>query len=153
MTIAIGQPAPDFSLRNIDGEMMSREDLKGRRSLIVFIPFPFSGNCGTELCSIRDRIADLAELDANVVAITTDTVFANKAWSEANDFGFPVLSDFWPHGTVTSAYGVFDEKSGSSNRATFVLDGEGIVRAIVATESRRDVRDFDEYVAALEAVG
>lgn len=78
MPIEIGQQAPDFELRNIDGEIVSLDDLKGRKSLIVFIPFPFTGTCEGELCTIRDRMAELNEIDANVVAITTDTPFSNK---------------------------------------------------------------------------
>jgi mycoredoxin-dependent peroxiredoxin len=152
MTVEIGQPAPPFSLRNIDRELVSLDDLKGRKSLIVFIPFPFSGTCGEELCAIRDRLSELNDLDANVVAITTDTFFANKEWSDQNGFGFPVLSDFWPHGVVTAAYGAFDEASGAAFRTSIVLDEEGIVRDIVATESRAVAREFDAYVEALEKI-
>ena len=151
MPAEIGSPAPDFSLRNVDGEPVGLDDLKGDKSLIVFIPFPFTGTCEAELCSIRDGISELEGLDANVVAITTDTVFANRKWSEENQFGFPVLSDFWPHGAVTQAFGTFDDRVGAANRSTYVLDADGIVRAIVATESRRDAREFDDYVKALES--
>jgi peroxiredoxin len=152
MAAEIGTPAPDFELRNIDGETVSLSDLKGRKSLIVFIPFPFTGNCEGELCALRDHLAELNDIDANVVAITTDTVFSNKEWSAKNDFGFPVLSDFWPHGAVTEAYGTFDPKVGAANRSTYVLDADGVVRAIVATESRKFVREYDDYVAALQAI-
>jgi peroxiredoxin len=149
MPAEVGSPAPAFSLRNVDGETVSLDDLKGRKSLIVFIPFPFTGTCEAELCSIRDGLADLQRLDANVVAITTDTVFSNRAWSEKNSFGFPVLSDFWPHGEVTMSYGTFDDRVGAANRSTYVLDADGVVRAIVATETRRMAREFADYVSAL----
>jgi peroxiredoxin len=152
MPAEIGSPAPDFSLPNIDREMVSLDDLKGRKSLIVFIPFPFTGTCEGELCAIRDNLARLNDLDANVVAITTNPLFSNKVWSDQNDFGFPVLADFWPHGAVTDAYGTFDPKVGAANRSTYVLDADGVVRAIVATESRKFAREFDDYVAALEAI-
>jgi peroxiredoxin len=152
MPAEIGSPAPDFSLRNVDGEHVALEDLKGHKSLVVFIPFPFTGTCEAELCSIRDGLGDLEKLDANVVAITTDTVFSNRVWSEQNDFGFPVLSDFWPHGAVTDAYGTFDDRVGAANRSTYVLDADGTVRAIVSTETRKEAREFDEYVKALEKI-
>lgn len=131
---------------------MSLDDLKGRKSLIVFIPFPFTGTCEGELCTIRDRMAELNEIDANVVAITTDTVFSNREWATKNGFEFPVLSDFWPHGAVTEAYGTFDSKVGAAHRSTYVLDPAGVVRSIVATESRKFARDYDDYLAALAAV-
>lgn len=148
----IGSRAPEFSLRNVDGEPVSLEDLEGNKTLIVFIPFPFTGTCEAELCSIRDGLSRLEDLDANVVAITTDTMFANRVWSEQNSFGFPVLSDFWPHGAVTQAYGTFDDRVGAANRSTYVLDEDGIIRDIVATETRREAREFDEYVKALERI-
>jgi mycoredoxin-dependent peroxiredoxin len=153
MTAEVGQLAPPFELRNVDGEMIGLDDLKGRKSLIVFIPFPFTGGCEGELCAIRDRLEELEGLDANVVAITTDTMFANKAWSERNGFGFPVLSDFWPHGAVTAAYGAFDDAVGAANRMTFILDEEGVLRSVVATESRKFYREVDDYVAALAEIG
>lgn len=151
MPADIGSHAPDFALRDIDGETVSLDTLKGRKTLIVFIPFPFTDTCENELCAIRDRLAELAELDANVVAITTDTRFANREWSLKSNFGFPVLSDFWPHGAVTDAYGVFDDQVGAAHRATFVLDAEGVVRAKVATETRKIAREVDAYVEALES--
>lgn len=148
----IGSAAPDFALYDQDRNEVTLDSLKGRKSLIVFIPFPFTGNCEDELCTIRDRHAELNDIDANVVAITTNPLFSNKAWADQNDLDFPVLSDFWPHGAVTDAYGTFDPKVGAANRSTYVLDENGIVKAVVATESRADVRDFDEYVSALEAI-
>ena len=152
MAAEIGSPAPDFSLYSTDGSEVSLASLKGRKTLVVFIPFPFTGNCQDELCTIRDRHAELNDLDANVVAITTNPVFSNKAWADQNGLDFPVLADFWPHGAVTDAYGTFDPKVGAANRSTYVLDEEGTVRAIVATESRKNIREFDEYVAALAAI-
>ncbi len=152
MAAAIGSPAPGFELRNIDGEMVGLNDLKGRKSLIVFIPFPFTGTCEGELCMIRDRMAELNEIDANVVAITTDTIFSNRVWSEQNGFDFPVLSDFWPHGAITDAYGTFDPAVGAANRSSYVLDADGVIQAVIATESRSIARDVDEYLAALAAI-
>ena len=152
MAAEIGSPAPDFSLYDQDRNEVTLESLKGRKSLVVFIPFPFTGTCEGELCAIRDGLAELNDLDANVVAITTNPLFSNKAWSDQNGFGFPVLADFWPHGEVTDAYGAFDPAVGAAHRQTFVLDAEGVVRSVVATESRKYAREFDEYVAALQAI-
>ena len=132
--------------------MVNLDSLKGRKTLIVFIPFPFTGTCEMELCVIRDHLSDLNKIDANVVAITTDTSFSNAEWSKKNNFGFPVLSDFWPHGAVTEAYGTFDPRVGAANRSTYVLDKDGVVRAIIATESRKFAREYDDYVKALEAI-
>ncbi len=152
MPATVGQPAPPFELRDTEGNMVNLDSLKGRKTLIVFIPFPFTGTCEMELCTLRDHLAELNDLDANVVAITTDTHFANAEWSKKNQFGFAVLSDFWPHGAVTEAYGTFDPRVGAANRSTYVLDENGIVRNIIATESRKFAREYEDYVKALESI-
>ena len=152
MSAEIGAPAPAFSLRNPDKEVMSLDDFKGRKTLVVFIPFPFTGNCEDELCTLRDHLADLNDLDANVVAITCDTPFANGAWSKQNGFGFPVLSDFWPHGETCQAYGAFNEATGSANRVTFVLDADGVIRGIIDSGSLAVTREYDAYVEALAKI-
>ena len=152
MSLQIGDAAPAFELPNQDREMVSVDALKGRKSLIVFIPFPFTGICEGELCMIRDNMADLGHMDANVVAITVHAVPTNKAWADANHFGFSVLSDYWPHGEVAKAYGAFNEAVGAANRFTFVLDEDATVRSIISTESLGIGREFDEYTKALEAI-
>jgi peroxiredoxin len=149
---AIGEPAPPFSLPDQNRDRVTLESLAGGKSLNVFIPIPFSSICGAELCTIRDNLAMLNDLDASVIVITCDTHHANRRWSEENGFEFPVLSDFWPHGEATKVYGVFNEMVGAANRASFVLDAEQIVRAAIATDSLGTPREFDEYLAALAAI-
>jgi len=152
MSLSVGDPAPDFTLFNQDREEVSLDALKGHKSLIVFIPFPFTGICEGELCMIRDNLASLEEFDANVVVITVHAMQTNKAWSDANHFSFSVLSDYWPHGEVAMAYGAFNEKLGAANRFTFVLDEHAVVREIISTESLGVHREFDEYTKALAAI-
>jgi peroxiredoxin len=152
MTVPIGQIAPTFELHDQDRNAVTLESLKGRNTLIVFIPFPFTGRCEGELCAIRDRYSELESLDANVVAITCDTLPANKAWSDANSFTFPVLSDFWPHGEISRAYGVFNEQFGCADRVTFVLDTDGVVKDVVASDGLGFAREFDSYSDALKAL-
>ena len=149
----IGSAAPSFSLKSTDNELVSLDDLKGSNTLLVFIPFPFTGICDGEVCLLRDGLADLAALDANVVVITCDTRPTNAEWSKQNGFTFPILSDFWPHGATAQAYGTFNEAVGSNNRVTFVLDSEGTVREVIATDSLGTPREYDEYVAALGRIG
>ena len=152
MPARVGEPAPDFTLKNHDGETVTKGDLAGRKSLVVFIPFPFTGICEAELCTIRDNIGALSDHDADVVVITCDTRPANKKWHDENGFGFPVLSDFWPHGEVAKAYGCFNDKVGAANRATYVLDGDGVVQDIIASDQLGVPREFEDYTAALATV-
>jgi peroxiredoxin len=152
MPTTIGSPAPDFSLPDTSGKRVSPSDLKGRKTLIVFIPFPFTGNCEKELCTLRDHLAELNSVDANVVAITCDTQFSNDKWSQINGFGFPVLSDFWPHGATAMAYGVFNQEKGCAVRTTFVLDQAGVIREIVASGDMGVIRSYQAYQEALAKI-
>jgi peroxiredoxin len=152
MAATIGEPAPSFTLRDQDNNEVTLESLKGRKTLVVFIPFPFTGNCQTELCSIRDNIADFNDVDANVVAITCDTRFVHKKWATEQGYTFPILSDFWPHGATAQAYGAFNEQKGCAWRTTYVLDEDGIVRDIIATGDLGVIRDIDDYRKALANV-
>ncbi len=153
MPLAVGTPAPHFELVDQEREPYSLNDLKGDRSLVVFIPFPFSGICSFELCAIRDRLAALNDLDARVAVITVDTHFTNKKWSDENGFEFPVLSDYWPHGATAIAYDAFNEQVGAANRVSFVLDSDGVIQQVIDSGSLGTPREFDDYVEALAAVG
>jgi peroxiredoxin len=85
-----------------------------------------------------------------VLAVSCDSVHAQRRWAEEEGFGFPVLSDFWPHGEVAKAYGVFNEALGCANRHTFVIDKDGAVVATFASADLRTPRQKAEYRAALD---
>lgn len=148
----VGNPAPQFELPDQDRNPVSLESLKGSKTLIVFIPFPFTGICDDESCAIRDNLAALNGLDANVVIITVHAFNVTKKWADEYGFGFPVLSDYWPHGEVAQAYGAFNDERGAANRYTFVLDADGIVREVINTESLGIAREFDAYTEALAKI-
>ncbi len=152
MPAVIGQPAPDFDLVDQNKNRVSLADLRGKKSLVVFIPFPFTGLCDAEGCALRDGLGQLDALDANVVVITAHAVPTNAKWASEFGFSFPVLSDFWPHGEVIKAYGAFNDTVGAAMRSTYVLDADGIVRDIIATESLSIVREHEAQVAALAAI-
>ncbi len=152
MPLAIGTAAPDFSLFDQNKEQVSLADLKGHNALVVFIPFPFTGHCDDEGCQLRDGLAELADLDAKVVVITTHAIPTNAKWASENGFDFPVLSNFWPHGDVVKAYGAFNESLGCANRVTYVLDAEGTVRDVIATDSLGTPREYELYGEALSAI-
>lgn len=152
MPATIGAPAPDFTLPDTDGTPVSPADLAGRKALVVFIPFPFTGICTGEVCALRDGIAALNDLEAAVVVITCTPRPSNAEWVRQNGLEFPVLSDFWPHGETARAYGCFNEDVGAADRVTYVLDAEGIVREIIASGSLGTPRRYDEYPAALTRI-
>lgn len=149
MPATVGDRAPNFELLDQDANEITRASLEGRKTLVVFIPFPFSGICEAELCSIRDNLAGFNSLDAKVVAISCDTRFVHKKWAKEQGFEFPLLSDFWPHGATAREYGSFNEEKGVANRMTYVLDEAGIVREIIDSGSLGVAREMEAYVEAL----
>lgn len=152
MPAAIGSPAPDFTLRNYDRTTVSLSDLKGKKSLVVFIPLPFTRTCTSELCDLRDNLGALEAADTNVVVITSDSYGSNGAWAKAEGVTYPILSDFWPHAAVAREYGCFNETIGVADRTTYVLDADGVVRDIITSESFGTARDFSSYTGSLAAI-
>jgi len=129
MAPQVGSEAPDFTLRNQNNEEVTLSEFRGKQNvLVVFYPFAFSGICTGELCAVRDDIGSFQNDDVQVLAISVDHPFTLKAWSQAQNYDFPLLADFWPHGAVAQAYGVFEENRGMSLRGTFLVDRSGIVR-------------------------
>jgi peroxiredoxin len=127
MSLSVGDTAPEFSLPDQDKQVVSLAELRGAPVLVVFYPFAFSGTCTGELCQLRDELATYTDAGVRVVAISTDPTFALKAFREKEGFGFPLLSDFWPHGATAQAYGVFNDKAGMALRGTFLVDADGKV--------------------------
>lgn len=148
----VGSPAPAFELPDKDKNLVSLESLKGTKAVVVFIPFPFTGICDDEGCAIRDNLGALSGLDAKVVIITVHATPVVKEWVERNGFTFPVLSDYWPHGATTQAYGAFNEANGAALRYSFVLDADGIVREVINTEALSIAREFSAYTEALARI-
>jgi peroxiredoxin len=149
MTLEIGDAAPDFTLKNQHGEDISLSSFRGTPVVLVFFPFAFSGICSGEFADIRDR---MSELDgAEVLAVSCDHFYANRAFADAQRLEFSVLSDFWPHGEVSRAYGIFNAEVGVAERGSFVIDGEGIVRWKVA-QGIGEPRDLGAYREALETL-
>jgi peroxiredoxin len=145
----IGQPAPDFTLRGTDGESHTLSALRGTPVLLVFYPFAFTGNCEAELCRLRDDHAEFTDAGVQVLALSCDTAPAQKQWADAQGWTFPVLSDFWPHGAVATAYGVFNDEKGCANRATVLIGADGSVVDAFATDSLGTTREPERYTEAL----
>lgn len=131
MKIEIGQQAPGFSLYDTTKNKISLSDLKGHNVLLLFFPQAFSRVCTQELCSVRDNLGLYNDADARVVCISVDSVFTLAAFKEAQQFNFPLLSDF--NKDVSAAYGsLYDnwilDMKGVSKRSAFVIDKNGIVK-------------------------
>ncbi len=152
MSLTIGSPAPQFELSNQHGENVSLESFKGQKNVVVlFYPFAFSGICTGELCAIRDDLNSFQNDNVQLVAISCDPMFAQRAFSEKENYTFPVLTDFWPHGEAAKAYGVFDDARGCAIRGTFVIDKAGILRWQIVN-GLGDARNLTDYKAAISAL-
>lgn len=124
-----GEAAPLFVLPDQHGRRVTLESFRGRSAvLVVFVPTVFSPVCTSELQDIRDQWAELQRSEAEVLGISTDPMFALRGFSDLHGLEMPLLSDFWPHGAVSTAYGVFDGALGSSRRTSVLVDAAGVVR-------------------------
>ncbi|BCJ45123.1 peroxiredoxin [Actinoplanes ianthinogenes] len=129
MPIEVGVPAPDFLLKDQNNQEVRLSAFRGRRAvLLVFYPLAFTRRCQGELTEIQEHLADYVNERVQVLTLSVDSVYSHKVWAEQEGFGFPLLSDFWPHGEVARAYGVFNEDTGFANRGTFLIDPAGTVR-------------------------
>ena len=149
LMLETGRPAPDFTLKDQHGTPVRLASLRGERNVVVvFFPFAFTGICTSELCEIRDDIGVYQNEDVQVVAISCDPMPTLRVFGDREGFTFPLLSDFWPHGEVSRAYGVFDDTAGLALRGTFILDRAGVVRWSVVSR-RGQARDAAAYQKAL----
>jgi peroxiredoxin len=147
---AIGATAPDFTLKDQYGQDVSLAGFRGDKAVVVvFFPFAFSGICTGELCEIRDDLGAFANDDVQVLAVSCDHMFTQRACADAQGYFFPVLSDFWPHGQAAQDYGVFVQDGGFATRGTFLIDRDGVVRWSLVN-GPGEKRDFGGYHAALK---
>ena len=145
MALEIGDEAPDFALDDQTRTPVRLSDFRGRKNVVVvFYPLALTPVCEGELCAIRDAIEDFDSDDVQTLAISCDNGPTHARWAAEQGFTFRLLSDFWPHGEVARAYGVFDEASGLALRGTFIVDKAGRI-AYKVVNAIPDARDADEY--------
>jgi len=154
MSLLIGDLAPDFTLPNQFGEDVTLSQFRGVKPVVlVFYPLSFSGICTGELCEIRDNFARFESNEVELLAISVDSKYVQKVFAEHEGYKFSVLADFWPHGQVAKDYGVFLEEHGISNRATFVIDKDGVLfsKFVTAPGQARSLDEYDRALATLTA--
>ncbi|GGL25953.1 peroxiredoxin [Phycicoccus endophyticus] len=148
--LAVGDPAPDFTLRDQNGADVTLSELTASKNVvIVFYPWAFSGICTGELDEIRDHLERYVGEDLQVVCISCDAVFSLRAWADIQGYFFPLLSDAWPHGEVARAYGVLNETTGAAQRGTFLVGRDGRV-AWTLVNGPGEARDFSAIPSAVE---
>jgi mycoredoxin-dependent peroxiredoxin len=150
--LSVGSPAPDFTLKDQEGRSVTLSSSLGAKDvLLVFFPLAFTGICQRELDEIRDHVSDYVNDGTATLAISVGPPPTHKIWAKQRGFTFPLLSDFWPHGAVARAYGVFNDQAGFANRGTFVVDRGGVIR-FAEMRGPGEARDQAGWTAALAAL-
>ncbi|MDT9595036.1 peroxiredoxin [Nocardioides zeae] len=149
--VPVGVPAPDLALRDQFGQTVRLSDFRDRKAVaLMFLPFAFSGVCTGELGAVQARVAEFLTFDTELLVVSCDPVYALRAFADRDGLTVPLLSDFWPHGEVARAYGVFDAERGCPSRSSYVVDRAGRVSWSVHNEMAAG-RDLDAHLMALRA--
>ncbi|MCJ0892906.1 peroxiredoxin [Rhodococcus sp. ARC_M12] len=152
MPIEVGAVAPDFTLKDQNNQLVTLSSYRDVKNvLLVFYPLAFTGTCQGELCKVRDELPTFENDDTAVLAISVGPPPTHKIWAAEQGYTFPLLSDFWPHGEVAQAYGVFNDAAGFANRGTFVVDKSGIIR-FAEMNGPGEARDSSSWAEALAQV-
>ena len=153
MSINVGDKAPNFTLHDTDKKERSLSEFLGKKTVLAFYPGAFTGVCTKEMCTFQDSMASFNSMNAQVVGISVDSPFANKAFAAANNVTFPLLCDF--NRVATKAYGiVFENFAGlqgypAAKRSVFVLDESGVCKYVWISDNPGVEPPYDEVKKAL----
>ena len=154
MAISVGTKAPDFALKSkspADVEVKLSNNFGKKNTVLLFFPLAFTGTCTTEMCDVTAGLSAYAGMNADVIAISVDSPFAQAAWAQKEKIGITLASDL--NKTTTKAYDVvFPMLAGvgdTSARAAFVIDKSGVVQYSEQTATPKDLPDFGAVKAAL----
>ena len=152
MALKIGSLAPDFTLHADSTKQVRLHDFKGKNVVLLFFPQAFTSVCTAELCDARDNMNVYETLDAQVLAISVDSIFTLARFKKEFDYNFPMLSDF--NKEVSQLYGAFYENfvfgmKGVSKRAAFVIDKKGVIQHIDVLENAGKMPNFKAIKDAL----
>ena len=153
--LQVGNKAPDFSLRASDKSLVTLKDQRGKNVVLLFFPFAFTGVCTKEMCMMRDSIGEYEKLDAQILAISVDSLYSLAKWKEEQGFNFPMLSDF--NKTTSKKYDALYKEfafglKGVAKRSAFVIDKNGTVRYAEVLENAGEVPNFDAVKQTLKSL-
>jgi peroxiredoxin len=123
-----GTAAPDFTLPSAPDQMVSLRDFRGRPVILAFYPADWSPVCGDQMALYNEVLPEFQQYRAELLGVSVDGVWCHRAFTQNRKLHFPLLADFEPKGAVARRYGVYRDGDGISERALFVIDGEGTVR-------------------------
>jgi peroxiredoxin len=123
-----GTPAPDFSLHSTPDQAVSLAEFRGRPVIMAFYPADWSPVCSDQMALYNEILDEFARYDAELIGISVDGIWCHLAFAHDRKLHFPLLSDFEPKGAVARQYGVYRDHDGTSERALFVIDREGVIK-------------------------
>ena len=126
--VRAGTRAPDFTLHSTPDQTVSLRDFRGRPVILAFYPADWSPVCGDQMALYNEILSEFQRYDAELLGISVDGVWSHLAFTQHRKLHFPLLADFEPKGAVARRYGVYREGDGFSERALFVIDGDGVIR-------------------------
>lgn len=147
--LPLGSAAPDFTLPDANGQRVSLKDYRGRPVVLVFYPLDWSPTCSDQLSLYQADMAEFEKHDAKLIGISVDSIYSHGAWAAVRNLTFPLLADFHPKGEVSKLYHVWREKDGFSERALYVIDGEGKIRYANVSPRLGEIPDIYELFDAL----
>ena len=150
--LPVGTRAPDFTLRNAQGEAVSLSDYAGRPVLLVFYPLDWSPGCSQQLELYQQEIDEFETRGVAVVGISVDSIYSHGAWAAVRGIGFPLLSDFAPRGAVAQRYKIWREHDGFSERALYLVDRDGTIRYAHVSPQLHHLPDIYELLTAIDQV-
>ena len=152
MAIAVGQPAPDFVLKDQSQKEVKLSDFKGKKNVVlVFYPLDWSPVCTNEHACFVNDMKQFEQLQAQVLGLSVDSVWSHKAYAEKMGIHYPLLADFHPRGAVASKFGVYLDDRGITGRAIAIINKQGDV-AWLKQYDIPVVPDIKEVAQALASV-
>ncbi len=148
----VGAAAPDFELRDQHARTHRLSSYRGTKDvLVVFYPFAFTGVCTGELAALNAELPSLQNDETQILAVSCDPVASLRSFAESEGLELPLLSDFWPHGEVARAFGVFNDTTGAAERGSFLIDRGGVLRWSVRSPmgEARDIAGYQKALAEL----
>lgn len=150
--LRVGTEAPDFALPDANGNTVRLSDFRGRPVVLVFYPLDWSPGCSRQLDLYQAELEEFTRRGVEIVGISVDSIYSHGAWAAVRGISFPLLADFHPKGEVAKRYDVWRDSDGFSERALFVIDGDGIIRYAHVSPFIHHLPDIYELYAALDDV-
>jgi peroxiredoxin len=148
--LPVGTPAPDFTLRDANDRPVSLSDFRGKNVVLVFYPLDWSPACSDQLSLYQSELEEFEKYNAQVIGVSVDSIYSHGAWAAVRGITFPLLADFHPKGEVARQYNVMRQSDGFSERALYVIDGDGIIRYTHVSPQLHKIPDIYELFEQLQ---